>query len=310
MINSETFSLDGLGIPGDDNVRSFKEIIEHSEKLSLNMLGKGDALVTVGGEGLIRAIRNTLVGLINTFAHTVNTFKNLVFKFWKALKRTELEYWHESNLVSINLILRSDLSKYMETELDFPEKMSVPYLRSAETIDKFLNTIDMPNKMISINNHSESIVDSIFKNDDEVSTVAKDSFSMEFNLVQNARSFDSIGKCFSERSLKKTKPFRDLYRTTNEFRAVDKTLLKAVQHFYKVEGVYTRLQEIEERFQRVIEAVEKEEVTKLAKKDLNALSAYTTAIARLCDMYGGGLFDLQRVEHNFCVNLDYFKKAI
>lgn len=94
--------------PSKSNIKSFQELYIEGKKIK-ELLRTVELTDNSGQENfVVDGIVRLFSGIVNIVMHIVNTFKTNIFKFYKNLKRTELRYFHESNVASIRRILSFD----------------------------------------------------------------------------------------------------------------------------------------------------------------------------------------------------------
>jgi hypothetical protein len=294
----------------EDQPQDFKTLYNIAVRLQEVVDGMNEEISIVGEEALGTFLRKTVFGFVNVLGHILNTFKTNVFKGFKDLKRSELRYYHESNVLSVSRLLRADFNVFSELDIDFPDKMSATYLETSTNIDKFLNYMDMPTRIKAIYKHTSNTLQSAMTTAEDRNQLGATLTAMDFKLIDLAKQFKTVDNCFKDTKHVKHKRFSKLFPKTGDVPATDTVLLKCEAHMQGVGKVYDDLTLIENEFEKLLEAIDKKTITDINKETMQVLAAYCTAIARMCDMYGVVMQDLQRVEHNFVMVLKTLRKKL
>ena len=283
----------------EDEIFTFQEIIEQAEyfeKLAKDLNAK---LLIEGNESLLGVLKTILIGTADTFISLGHSFKTSIFKVFKDLKRSELRYYVESNAIRVKEILNKPYEALQDKKIPFPNKMSSTYLSTTESLIKFLDILDMKNRINALKEHAGMIIDSIIL--DNASFTAKSIFkSVDTNIAEFSREFMKTQNHFKGIHDKDIK-FSKVFKTSKELKDTHDELLRSESKFQEVSSIYYTIQDIEIKFDKLIKHInstKEDQSNKVEKSTLEALSRYVAFIARISDMYGVAILDLHRVEHN------------
>lgn len=260
-----------------------------------------------GQEGLFSVLTRILSGILNILMHVVHTFKTNIFKFYKDLKRTELRYYHESNVASVRRILNVDYGALSRMIVPVPNGMVSSYDETVEAIDKCQMAMDMTNRIASIKKFACDIHDRV---------ISFQSLDDNNGLLIQERVYDidGITKAFTvltrHLTSKRTdqSEFLKVFPTPSSLPTVDKKLLDMEHYQTEVSGVFSVLETIEGYFTNILKFISSNQHANVSKKDLQSLSVICTVLAKIFDMYGVVSMDQHRVEHNMVEVLQLIRK--
>ncbi len=269
---------------------SFKEIFEVSKKLQ-SQVALLHTTVTVGEESFVRSLVN---GIVNSLASIVNTFKTNIFKFYKDLKRSQFRQYAESNVASYRFANNCNFVDMADILIPVPDKMSDMYTGSIYNTTWAIERMNMEEIMKAIKDHVVSITDMMKKDSISESDALTFLSKHNFTLTENASSFKEATKCFSGTTRKDAK-FSMFFSPDQSLASASSAMLDAEKYFLQVGTIYDYLVDIEKGVGKIVETVQNKDVS---RKLLESLANYCTSIARICDMYGILVLNLQKLENN------------
>ena len=259
----------------------------------------------IGLEDLSSVLKRILAGIFNTFFHVLNTAKTNIFRSYKNLKRTELVYYKESNLVSYGRILNRDLALLSGLDTPIPYKMGGTYLNAITKGTSFLEILGLADKVNAFLTYSESIRNEMLSSsmsENKIATLSVIAGDLE-RLTKEFKAFDN---CFKDKPVR-FKKFIEVFPTKDEFVQCADKLLDATKYQYQVSSVHGKMEKIGENFSKIISIIDKSVIT-LTKEELMSLSKVTLFFAKIFDMYGVAIQDLTRLEHNYVEVLKMIRK--
>lgn len=262
---------------------------------------------TIGQEGLFSMITRFLSGILNTLMHVVHTFKTNIFKFYKDLKRTELRYYHESNVASVRRVLNMDYGALARMSVPIPNGMVTTYDETVEAIDKCQIAMDMTNRVASIKKFASDVHDRVlsFQSVDEGSGLLLQERVYDIDGI--IKSFTVVTRNLTNKNTNQNE-FSKVFPTPASLPGVDKRLLDMEHYQTEVAGVFSALEKVEEYFTNVLKFISSNQHANVSKKDLQSMSVICTVLAKLFDMYGVVSMDQHRVEHNVVETLKLIRK--
>lgn len=275
-----------------------------NESLYLKSLSQYKYLVTydfneVGLESFGSEILRIITGILDTVLKLLNNFKATVLGTFKDLKRTELQEYEDSNKITLQRVLRYPYEFLANQNVVVPRGMVKPYKVTTEKIKGCLDVLDMVNRsekaLASVNN----VLNMLMSN-------TKLQVKQDTINVGELRSLEHIFKeennCFSVFKRCEELPFSKVFVSDHCLKDTYDLLSNTVIYEQDVSRVYNILNTIYQKFEQILRLVESNQVN-ITKSDLIMLAGQTTTLAKLFDLYGTVITDLQRVEHNFVLVL-------
>lgn len=284
------------------NIKSFQELYIESKKIKEYLykveLTDNSGLENFVTDGIVRLFS----GIANIVMHIANTFKTNIFKFYKNLKRTELRYFHESNVVSIRKILNFDYELLSQLQVPVPNELSTTYHNAVESGMNCLSVINMKERSAAfislINNLKTSVLSG--------QNVEAMEVSHQTDLENIQKSFQRFNSCFVGKKTD-TVDFTTAFPTMEEFKNTDALLMKSENYQYEVNKINNNLEECEDKMHEVLSFLN-QGTGNISKQDLVVLSDTCMTLAKLFDLYGITIQDITRLEHNFTLILKQIKQ--
>lgn len=268
-----------------------------------NYLSKLD-FDSIATESFNSSIVRFLTGILNVLTKIVNNIHASILGLFKELKRTELQYYIDANKFSINRILSVRYDLIANLSVPIPLGMITPYRVTTEKINICINNLDMMNRMIGTLDSIDNLVNALLTGSNV--TIENNTLNMgELTAIENA--FKNESKCFSVVKRNSETEFSKVFPSDHCLKDTFTLLDQATKEEYNVTKVYAILETIYQKFEQIITLVSSEGAT-LTKNDLLLLSAQTTTLAKIFDIYGVTMQDLQRVEHNFIFVMKQIKE--
>lgn len=284
-------------------VRSLEEIQKTLEWFNVYLANSNFDLI--GQEGFFNAITRMFAGLCNTFLHILNNAKTNIFRFYRTLKRTELVYYHEANLVSVKRILSRNYGEVNSLDVPIPNKMSGTYPQTIVALVDFLKALQMEVRFKAIVNFSENLRDKIISG---VEFDVRAGMIPANDLVGISQKFKDYNKYLSDIKSIRTKRFSEVFPQETDLKFCDDTLYNVADFQYSVARIESAVNDVASNFQAIINAIQNKDI-ELSKQALTSLSDISMYYAKLFDMFGVAVQDLTRVEHNFVEVLKVIRKS-
>jgi hypothetical protein len=275
-------------------------------------------VVTVGNEFLLGLTKTLLTSIGNTIFWISNNAKTF-FKSYRALKRSELREYMESQKVTHMRILHLDYADVRDKSMPIPRGMRGTYLDAATSIDKLLAALDMSRKSAA----ALAIVETLHKEllyiwaQEDKATRTADANTVSQHKTGAAKLFDikqlerikvPYDKIFTKQQTDDVR-FDAIYKSMQEFKQTDDLLLDMESYLISVSSVASNLEKIEEYFLKIVEMVNKKQVV-FSKDALQSLAHISLMFAQCFDLYGDACETLTRVEHNYVVGLRVLEKVL
>lgn len=260
----------------------------------------------IGEEGFTSFITRALTGILNLLLRLINNVKAIIKRPIADLQRTELHKFVNDHKVTMMRILSVKYSTLVDLIVPSPVGMIKPYKVTSEAISNTLNIMKMDERV------SDALV-SVKEITDALSS--GNTINMRNNRVNlgDIKSFESVYKkstsCFNPGLRNQDKRFDEVFPSDHCLKEAYEILDKGVEHEYCVSQVFKTLEKLYAQYELILNLVSQEDVS-ITKNDLMILSEQTTTLAKMFDMYGITINDLQSVEHNFVLVLYAIKKHL
>ena len=254
---------------------------------------------TVALESFGSSITRFITSILDTILKLLNNFKATVLGTFKDLKRTELQEFEDSNKISLSRVLKYPYEFLASNNVVVPKGMIKPYKVTTEKIKGCLDTLDMVNRSEKALASVDNVLNMLMSN-------TKLQVKQDTINIGELRSLEQIFKqenaCFSPFRRCEELPFSKVFESDHCLKDTYELLSNTVIYEQDVSKVYNTLERIYQKFEQILRLIESDQVN-VTKSDLLMLSGQTTTLAKLFDMYGVVISDLQRVEHNFVIVL-------
>ena len=260
----------------------------------------------IGEEGFTSFITRALTGILNLLLRIINNVKAIIKRPIADLQRTELHKFVNDHKVTMMRILSVKYSTLVDLIVPSPVGMIKPYKVTSEAISNTLNIMKMDERV------SDALV-SVKEITDALSS--GNTINMRNNRVNlgDIKSFESVYKkstsCFNPGLRNQDKRFDEVFPSDHCLKEAYEILDKGVEHEYCVSQVFKTLEKLYAQYELILNLVSQENAS-ITKNDLMILSEQTTTLAKMFDMYGITINDLQSVEHNFVLVLYAIKKHL
>lgn len=254
---------------------------------------------TIALESFSSELLRIITGILDTVLKLLNNFKATVLGVFKDLKRTELQEFEDSNKTTLPRILKYPYEFLAQQNVVVPRGMIKPYKFTTEKIKGCLDVLDMVNRSEKALASVDNVLNMLMSN-------TKLQVKQDTIHVGELRSLEYIFKeennCFSSFKRCEEQQFSKVFQSDHCLVDTYHLLLNTVIYEQDVSKVYSTLERIYQKFEQILRLVESKQVN-LTKSDIITLAGQTTTLAKLFDMYGTVITDLQRVEHNFVLVL-------
>ena len=244
-------------------------------------------------------ITRFITGILDTILKLLNNFKATVLGVFKDLKRTELQEYEDSNKITLSRVLKYPYEFLAQQNVVVPKGMVKPYKVTTEKIKECLDTLDMVNRSEKALASIDNVLNMLMSN--AKLQVKQDTINVG-ELRSLEQSFKQENNCFSPFKRCEERKFSDVFQSDHCLKDTYDLLSNTVLHEQDVSKVYNTLEKIYSKLEQILKLVESNHVN-ITKSDILTLSGQVTTLAKLFDMYGVVVTDLQRVEHNFVLVL-------
>lgn len=251
------------------------------------------------------------VSITDTFVGLLNTFKTNVFKFTKALKRSELREYVESNRLKTSVVNRLPYAKLSPVYVNIPANMQGTYLEAVTAIAALyvkLNAVSTAKTTLASFN---KIFSSLTTKDPNAKKELLDTNTLLANIIKTSKP--AVVECqnqFSQKLVAK-KPYGNVFKTVKEFQTVTTELLSLESRLQDVSTLVDVIGQIETVLKGITTALsdpkaapEAGEKPQLDQASLMVLGECAKGLALIFDSYGLATTRQMQLEHNHVLNFD------
>lgn len=299
------FNLDAL------EEDSYSTKVLTNEELLNKLATYEEYLTKVSTEGLVSGTGKVLVAITDVLARLVMNLKTTLTRFHKAAKRSELRYYCNSYPLKVRSIKNTEYLSMMGIDTPVPSGMIGTYPDVIHAMDVLYTNMD-------IHNNCSLIRATIIRLNKILSS--KGSGHTEY-LLNNARQLKEVSKTLEKPYENFTKnfknertntvPFKDLFKSSNEFSKCIEDLLKMEKWIHSVSKVHSTMETIDSNTQKLISIITDDKSDQFNRTFVLSLAAYIRASASLIDMFAKTVETQMAVEHNMICTMDiiYSTKA-
>lgn len=299
----------------ETNTQPERDIIDHTniqpvqEKLrelksSLAYISRtieNDRRGLVGQESLGGFLANGFTGVLNVLGHIVNLGVTGIFHGWRDFKRSELMDYTDSNFATMQRIYHVQFMEVADVECEIPQGMNKTYLATLTAELNFLHELDLLGRSDQMLKAADKILDSVKAQNSTFISAVKDTYREFANVSRINSLYGECEKCFTKGKVIASKPYREVYKSPEEFTTVVKTLLKdGNTQLRAVATIFSRLEEIQEIVTELSHLVREEQIN---RTQLDTLSKIARTWAEMFDKYAVVINDIYRIDHNVTLNV-------
>lgn len=239
--------------------------------------------------------KSTLISIGNTIGHIGNLHKTNIFKFYKELKRTEIRYYNESNMASMQMLFNLPYNEVCKIQIPIPKGMVCTYGEAVSNITSFLAKINAHERSKVIVLLSKTLMQTI-KKGSSVSAILIKQIN-QCDSVEFKSEYDKYRKCFDIKPTE-TIAFEKVFASMTDMKKINDTIIANEQYVHAIPMVHASLVDIHNYFTEILKYLEQPKSDVVTKTDIENIAILARAIAETFDFYGTGVMDFHRVEHN------------
>ena len=260
----------------------------------------------VGMEGLTDTIKRALFGIVNIIGHVVNLFTTGLFYGWRDFKRSELQEYCDSNVLTVSsLMSEKNFGVYRTLQVECPRGMQGMYRPAVTALLKYLNDLDMGARSKEICAMIERLVDDVHRNNLQVNTYVRQTHG---SILPKKLEVDytTLGKKYFTSGSRDKDTFEKLFDSVSDVKDIVDDVKDADSHLREVATVHDRLMTINSAVNDMIT----NHVDKIKAAQINDLVNLIRDIAFSFDRYSVVVNDLTRVGHNLVIDIRRMRDAV
>ena len=259
-----------------------------------------------------RVIGRMVVSLCDTFTGLLNTFVTNVTKFHKALKRSELKEFCQSNRMKVGVVSNSLCKAIGDVKVNAPAGMNTTFVQAIETLQAIyvqLNAVETARTM------QAALQETFAKLSNQDSSVGK-SILTNYNFIHAVikNSKPAVLKCQKEFGSERAEsvPITKAYADLSEVRKSIEMLLSMEPRLQDVHALVKMAQQMEAVVKGMVDLVKTKGVAELniANRDLANLGETAKDLALVFDSYSLAATRQMTLEHNTVLNINALYKVM
>ncbi len=232
-----------------------------------------------------------LTRLFDTFGRLLHNIKTNLTQFHKTVKRSELQFYHDSHKSAVNQVLHTAQLPY-DLLVPIPDGMKVTYRDAVAALQSLYDTLDIERTTAVLQNYFSQYPDGLqftkLTVRPEINHLTKDEVEKRLRTVfSKTKTYDV--------------PLGRVIKSQQELVSVDRVILGFQPIFQNVEVIVKQLDLIEKKLDQIVTQLEKQKT--IDRAYVTVLHETVRVAAVQFQLYGVLLAELQRVEHNFVLVL-------
>ena len=251
--------------------------------------------LTKGGyaqEGLIGRIGDAIISM-------ANTFKTNVFKFTKALKRSEMRIFSDGNLFLCKSVEKEPFTTFMDKDVDIPTGMITSYENATEYVSAVYEQLDAMNYGNSVLDALKGLRYKLYNN--QLSSApnfepARQVMEKE-KVIKWAATMQQ--KCYKDSRVAPKMKFKEAYASMEEFSKIKGKLLSMED---KLQAVDKLVDVMDDTSLVVSDVTNNIEENRLPSTFIKSLADGIRIVGTSFDLYGQTAMRQMALEHNHVIN--------
>lgn len=273
---------------------------EHYEYIINEALAINTKLQNISNEGIIDFFKTASINLVDLFGRLINTFKSNALNVFRSLKRSELRYYVESNMLMVGIVDNYQFNNTMNIQVPIPSGMTVDYLTAVKALKMAYSDIDILNvgsAMIQQSTDTYVSISRALASDNTtkltskpiLNTIKTKDMLLKRHIALNTKHFTDkrTGTVF----------FKNVYKSMEDFRTVKSELLGMEDNLKNVETVVKNLTEIDKVVGNTVDVISGHE-DKFTKQYIGELVEMIRIFATTFDAYSIFNKTQMALEHN------------
>lgn len=260
----------------------------------------------LGMEGLTDTLKRALFGIVNIIGHVVNLFATGLFYGWRDFKRSELQEYCDSNVLTVSSLMNEKhFGVYRTLQVECPRGMQGMYRPAVTALLKYLNDLDMGARSKDICAMIENLVDDVHRSNLQMNTYVRQT---QGSILPKSLETDytTLGKKYFTSGSRDKDTFEKLFDSVGDVRDIVDDVKDADSHLREVATVHDRLMTIDSAVNDMIT----NHLDKIKAAQINDLVNLIRAIAFSFDRYSVVVNDLTRVGHNLVIDIRRMRDAV
>lgn len=243
------------------------------------------------------------VSVADSFIGILNTFRTNLTKFPKALKRSELREFVNSNVLKVRTVNGFTFDKVMKQQMFVPANMNVVYVVGCQDILDAYNKLNATNLANTAEVAFTNVFKSLSREDGKAGQLVASANAVVGRTIKAAQPV--IEKCqndFKDGAVTNV-DFVKAYQTMEEFRMTQSALLDMESHLQGIAGLEASVTRIENVLKSICSIIEANDAV-MAKADVMALGELAKGTALVFEAQSMAATRQLALEHNTVLNIN------
>ena len=243
----------------------------------------------------------------DVFLSMANTFKTNVFKFTKALKRSEMRLFNDGNFFLCKQVDSSQFTAVMDIDVDIPTGMITTYANAVRYIGSVYEQLDALNYGINVKDAIAEVRYKLYNNNLDPTK----SFSPS-NLVAGKdavlkKAVDEQKKCYKDNGPCVKIKFKSAYSSMDEFAKVKSSLLDMEGRLQDVNKFVNVMDDTSATIGDITNYLQQ---CQLPPQFIRMLADSIRIVGASFDLYGQTVMRQMALEHNHIINYQNLYKLL
>lgn len=242
------------------------------------------------------SLKSFSIRLVDIFGQLVMTFKTNLTKFYKGLKRSELKFYIESNMLQANTVKNANYIDIKDVYVPTPNglKPNTTYLSIIEDTNEVYNVLSMLELSKSIYSAMENVYIKLQENEEYSIQAISNTLKVRSNVIEKA--YNKLVNNFTDTHTKDVK-FSTVFSSMDEFKKCISMLVNMESRLQDTHSLLNILEKIDTIATKVIDYIQKPDTT-VSKLFIQDLSLLIRNSAVLFETYGDCVNYQMSIEHN------------
>ena len=245
--------------------------------------------------------------IADAFLSMANTFKTNVFKFTKALKRSELRMFVDGNYFLCRDVEQTPFTTFMNKDVDIPTGMITKYANTVEYIKAVYDQLDALNYSTNVLDTMKELRYKMYNNQLNVSN----GFGPARQVAEKEKILKWAAatqtKCYKEHGAAPKMKFKEAYASMDEFSNIKDQLLSVESKLQEVDKCVEQMDDISLVIGDMTAHIEN---NPLPPPFIKNLSDGVRIVGASFDLYGQTAMRHMALEHNHVINYINLYKSL
>lgn len=179
-----------------------------------------------GQEG-VAGVPKIVVGVVDVFLRIGHTVKTNMVKFSQKLKRSELRYFSESNMMKVAKVEDTAYAKFVSSKVYAPTGMVGPYLPAVDNVADIYTKLALVDTIIPLTDKLCRVERMLRDSDNTVPAIFTElASSVKLRKAALSGALDKNDKLFTTKHTQDRIAFEKLYTSMPEFKSVRSRLIE------------------------------------------------------------------------------------